>query len=498
MAGRRQSAFGSSDDARADAGIDPFADVPSDDDHDLTPNKFRSRPAAAASRASGSADGASAAAARASESNDEFRSPFAEDEAYDEPSGSSWPAMAPSPAGATFDVTLGRREQVPVLESSYAATSVVSIRASTDSVRIAVGDPRRVGHGADAFVQYTVQTSPSLALGFPPNGASVRRRFRDFLWLHRQLRTSYLGVIVPPIPEKMFLGRFHPELIEYRRRCLERFLARVSVHDSLRGSSVLASFLCDAELPSAKSVREDLVEGFKSLSLRSMVSKTVSDGKYDAARAQTTSRGSAYVNLKAASEVAVNVYRHDARTLTALANAAGALADVGGETAAGATADAADAPARPWALGATMLRLGEIAAASAAHVQREQHEFGKLLLVDAITEAARMMLEARRAIDTRDRLCSVVAKAEAAVEAQQVDGSGASEAARESALEAATIARQQFARVDAMLSAELQRCESERVADVREALAAYVRQRCELHAEAGRIWRGLRTQLGRL
>ena len=72
---------------------------------------------------------------------------------------------------------------------------------------------------------------------------SVLRRYSDFEWLLEQLGTAFPGVILPAIPEKQAVGRFSPDFVEQRRRGLERFLNKISLHPTLVESQYLISFL---------------------------------------------------------------------------------------------------------------------------------------------------------------------------------------------------------------------------------------------------------------
>ena len=73
------------------------------------------------------------------------------------------------------------------------------------------------------------------------------RRYSDFVWLHQQLVRNYAGVVIPPLPEKLIVGRFSPEFVESRRRALEKFLNRVACHVDLRGSAHFKAFLESSE-----------------------------------------------------------------------------------------------------------------------------------------------------------------------------------------------------------------------------------------------------------
>lgn len=92
---------------------------------------------------------------------------------------------------------------------------------------------------------------------------SVLRRYSDFEWLLEQLGTAFPGVILPAIPEKQAVGRFSPDFVEQRRRGLERFLNKLSLHPTLVESQYLISFLTadDVAFNIAKStVRQEIDE----------------------------------------------------------------------------------------------------------------------------------------------------------------------------------------------------------------------------------------------
>eukprot|EP01137_Pigoraptor_chileana_P024084 Opistho-2@91471 len=110
---------------------------------------------------------------------------------------------------------------------------------------ISVAEPERHGEGISAFVTYNVHTETTLPLYRAPE-MTVRRRFRNFLWLYEQLIETYPGTIVHPPPKKNFMGKFASEesgFVERRRLELERFLQRLAVHPTLRDSPALRNFL---------------------------------------------------------------------------------------------------------------------------------------------------------------------------------------------------------------------------------------------------------------
>jgi sorting nexin-3/12 len=59
---------------------------------------------------------------------------------------------------------------------------------------------------------------------FKFNESSVRRRYSDFEWLKDALERESTRVNIPSLPGKVFTNRFSDEVIETRRRGLERFL----------------------------------------------------------------------------------------------------------------------------------------------------------------------------------------------------------------------------------------------------------------------------------
>ncbi|KAF9297965.1 hypothetical protein BGZ88_008431 [Linnemannia elongata] len=72
---------------------------------------------------------------------------------------------------------------------------------------------------------------------------TVERRYSQFEWLYERLVNKFGAIILPPLPEKQYAGRFSEEFIERRRRALEKFLNRLVRHPVLRYSDLLTHFL---------------------------------------------------------------------------------------------------------------------------------------------------------------------------------------------------------------------------------------------------------------
>lgn len=84
----------------------------------------------------------------------------------------------------------------------------------------------------------------------------VSRRYSDFEWLYKEFDNKYIGIIVPPLPEKNALLKLNlhnieiairTQLFEDRLLSLKEFLMKVISHPKLRFTSELKAFLSDSE-----------------------------------------------------------------------------------------------------------------------------------------------------------------------------------------------------------------------------------------------------------
>ncbi|CAM9663012.1 unnamed protein product, partial [Phaeothamnion confervicola] len=112
----------------------------------------------------------------------------------------------------------------------------------THRLKVTVCDPVKQDQGMNAYITYKVNTSTDRP-DFQYSQFSVIRRYKDFVWLHERLGEEFPGIIMPPLPEKMVMGRFDTEFIEKRRKELERFLNRLATHEELSGSGYFRTFL---------------------------------------------------------------------------------------------------------------------------------------------------------------------------------------------------------------------------------------------------------------
>ncbi|XP_031419746.1 sorting nexin-1a isoform X2 [Clupea harengus] len=140
-------------------------------------------------------------------------------------------------------------------------------------LNVSVTNPEKVGEGMNAYMAYRVSTQTTLPM-FKRKAFEVRRRFSDFLGMYEKLseKLSQNGYIVPPPPEKSFLGmtkmkvgKEDPssvEFVEKRRAALERFLQKVLCHPTLLQDPDVREFLEREELPRAVNTQTFSGAGF--------------------------------------------------------------------------------------------------------------------------------------------------------------------------------------------------------------------------------------------
>ncbi|RLN14208.1 hypothetical protein BBJ28_00004769 [Nothophytophthora sp. Chile5] len=134
----------------------------------------------------------------------------------------------------------GRYDPSPSsLESSTASSTRAEAQAM---IQVTVSEPVKQGEGMNAYISYKLSTTTTRPQ-FSKSSFSVVRRYSDFVWLHAHLSAMYPGVVVPPLPEKLLVGRFSPEFVESRRRSLQLFLQRCCLHPELQHSEHLTTFL---------------------------------------------------------------------------------------------------------------------------------------------------------------------------------------------------------------------------------------------------------------
>uniref|UniRef100_M4BPB5 PX domain-containing protein n=1 Tax=Hyaloperonospora arabidopsidis (strain Emoy2) TaxID=559515 RepID=M4BPB5_HYAAE len=155
------------------------------------------------------------------------------------------PPSSSSTIGTSCDFPFGSssHENVHANMTSSLSPSLSSIEEPVQSsIQVTVKEPIKQGEGMNAYISYKISTCTSRP-HFAKSSFTVVRRYSDFIWIHGHLSALYPGIVVPPLPEKLLVGRFSPEFIEGRRRALQLFLQRCCLHPELQHSEHLTTFL---------------------------------------------------------------------------------------------------------------------------------------------------------------------------------------------------------------------------------------------------------------
>ncbi|KAI8380192.1 hypothetical protein BD560DRAFT_453284 [Blakeslea trispora] len=153
----------------------------------------------------------------------------------------------------------------PIIQSgsNHLNTTVETIPAQdtfeAEPMTIRVDDPQKSADGS--FITYRVFTMTALEV-YSVDNRPVRRRFRDFLWLHNALAVEFPACVVPPLPEKhrmryMKGNRFDPMFIEHRRLALQWFMDRIARHPLFQASQYTRIFLESTDFTVARVKKPD-------------------------------------------------------------------------------------------------------------------------------------------------------------------------------------------------------------------------------------------------
>ncbi|KAJ3163717.1 intercellular trafficking and secretion [Geranomyces michiganensis] len=141
----------------------------------------------------------------------------------------------------------------PSSSNSYDGPSLTTFALNAnDALTVTITDSQKHGEGSSAFVTYAVASKTTLD-SFPRSTMSTRRRFQDFVWLHRTLTDEYPACIIPPLPGKHRMeyitgDRFSAEFIEKRRHSLQTYMDRITRHPTLQRSQAIRKFLETGDL----------------------------------------------------------------------------------------------------------------------------------------------------------------------------------------------------------------------------------------------------------
>ena len=141
-------------------------------------------------------------------------------------------------------------------------------------IDVSVGDVTRIGEGLSSHFVYAILTRTDMIDHFGREELIVRRRYRDFRWLHCQFGVHFKGTVLPPVPEKgTVLNKFQSQdkFVEERRQALAVWLQRVCAHPTLRHSPDLLQFLSQSDDEWAMTMARSNVE----VSTASLVASTI-------------------------------------------------------------------------------------------------------------------------------------------------------------------------------------------------------------------------------
>ncbi|GAA5883628.1 hypothetical protein JCM16303_004922 [Sporobolomyces ruberrimus] len=139
----------------------------------------------------------------------------------------------------------GGKHQRELSQDQGQSTTEVIYEAPENGLEIEVRDPRTQEFGRKMYTDYEIVCRTNIP-AFRLRYSSVRRRYSDFEAFRDLLERESTRVTIPPLPGKVFSGRFTEEVVELRREGLERFLVVVAGHPLLQtGSKVLCPFLQD-------------------------------------------------------------------------------------------------------------------------------------------------------------------------------------------------------------------------------------------------------------
>ncbi|KAG2342303.1 hypothetical protein BDR05DRAFT_357037 [Suillus weaverae] len=125
--------------------------------------------------------------------------------------------------------------------------------------RVLVHSPSKRTSGlSGAYTVYSVTSLFSSTTGesydpyippISPTRITVQRRFSHFIVLHTSLTRRLPGIVLPPLPEKQYAGRFSADFVEARRGELERYIGCIVRHPVARYAEAVTSFLgCESDV----------------------------------------------------------------------------------------------------------------------------------------------------------------------------------------------------------------------------------------------------------
>ena len=373
---------------------------------------------------------------------------------------------------------------------------------------ITVSDPVKQGEGINAFVSYKVNTTTNLPAFESPQFFQIRR-FSDWDWLHAQLVRDFPGVVVPPLPEKLVMGRFSEEFVEARRRSLEKFLNRVALHPQLRESLHFKAFLEYSEeaFAAAKEAanRSRKSKGFwqwASETQQSLTHKLGAGAGAGAALREPTEEDAKFVEaskyIQGFEPQIQNVHKHTQGLIKRSREMANGLFEFG-------LAFTLLGQSEADSLGNALTQLGHTADKLSV-LAAEEAEKEALYFEEPVRDYVRMAAAVKQALDTRTShqlayeaaLADLQAKTAAHNRiAASAPGPKAAQAEQEVAKAQQRVdeTKKSFELVSERVLAEMERFKREKLADFRALILDYVQLRIEFSRKTEEAWRGVLPDL---
>lgn len=138
-----------------------------------------------------------------------------------------------------------------------------AVSSKEPAIQVEVTSPEVRGEGSKRYVEYTVKVKTILPI-FSQNEATVRRRYSEFEWLHKEIANADTKIAVPSLPEKAWQrqlpfrkdnGLFQEDFIEERRQGLETFINKIAAHPLAQNERALHVFLFDEHINLTQYVR---------------------------------------------------------------------------------------------------------------------------------------------------------------------------------------------------------------------------------------------------
>ncbi|CDO91768.1 unnamed protein product [Kluyveromyces dobzhanskii CBS 2104] len=150
---------------------------------------------------------------------------------------------------------IAERKIPPVNPKTNSTSSTDILKESKEKFDISVVDPVKIGDITSVYVEYTVISKSNV---LETSEAKVKRRYRDFRWLYRQLQHNHWGKIIPPPPEKQAVGRFKHDFIENRRAQMQMMLRSIANDSVLQKDEDFILFVTSEKWSQESKVREQI------------------------------------------------------------------------------------------------------------------------------------------------------------------------------------------------------------------------------------------------